>query len=370
LLTDGSVLVVGGFGAGSVHGGFGGGGDAQPTLTAAERYDPRDGRWYQVADTLDPHASHTATLLPDGTVLVAGGLRFEDFPGGAGDVASNFMEIYDPANNAWTQVLNTERDEPRYAAAAAWVPVDEGGVALIHGGSDAQGSADYGQQNPTYNALTFELRAGGYVTVDFLPGFLRGWHTSTPLADSTVLIVGGANIEWNSAQQQASTLHAKSDGRLNLTSVPTPVADTTATVSPRRLLHTATAMADGTVLVAGGGHLDVDLVDTPMTFYGHSLADAWIYTPGAQTPQGSWTAAGSMLDKRSGHTATLLPDGTVLVTGGVDADLETKTTTTLDSAELFYANLPDLSGCNPLFARHPAIIAGVLGGWRLLRRAH
>lgn len=55
------------------------------------------------------------------------------------------------------------------------------------------------------------------------------------------------------------------------------------------------------------------------------------------------------------HTATLLPDGTVLVTGGMQASTATGTATVLDTAEVFYPNLPDLSGCNPLLTNKPAV---------------
>ena len=71
-----------------------------------------------------------------------------------------------------------------------------------------------------------------------------------------------------------------------------------------RLRHTATLLATGNVLVAGG--LDAS---------GYPPASAQVYDPAA----GTWTATGSLSGGRAYHTATLLLNGKVLVTGGLGA---------------------------------------------------
>src|SRR5204862_2627956 len=65
---------------------------------------------------------------------------------------------------------------------------------------------------------------------------------------------------------------------------------------------TATLLPDGRVLVAGGSDI-----------YRNSLTSAELYDPASRT----WTATGSMAQGRQGHTATLLTNGKVLVAGGV-----------------------------------------------------
>jgi Galactose oxidase, central domain len=92
-----------------------------------------------------------------------------------------------------------------------------------------------------------------------------------------------------------------------------------APVLQTRAFHTATLLPDGTVLIAGG------IVD----FAGDSTDTAEIFDPVA----GTFTATGAMTASRAGHTATLLGDGTVLITGGISG--VTGTWTALDTAEIY-----------------------------------
>jgi hypothetical protein len=86
LLPDGDVLVAGG-----------GGGDR---LASAELYDPLTGTWTATGEMTEPYYGHTATLLPNGTVLVAGG----DAPRGPGAVGWPHAAIYDPVTGTWAAV--------------------------------------------------------------------------------------------------------------------------------------------------------------------------------------------------------------------------------------------------------------------------
>ena len=78
LLRDGRVLVVGGLGSGS---------QIMEVRHSAELYDPAAGSWSATGSMEDPFADHTATLLRDGRVLVAGG---------------GSAELYDPASGTWS----------------------------------------------------------------------------------------------------------------------------------------------------------------------------------------------------------------------------------------------------------------------------
>ena len=86
-----------------------------------------------------------------------------------------------------------------------------------------------------------------------------------------------------------------------------------------RAFHTATLLNDGTVLITGG------ITD----FAGNTTTAAEIFDPNA----GTFTPTASMNVSRAGHTATLLGDGTVLITGGVTG--VSGTWTSLNSAEIY-----------------------------------
>ena len=83
LLPNGKVLVVGGTGPGNV------------SLGSAELYDPASGTWTATGSLAMARRFHTATLLPDGKVLVAGGF-------GVGYTSLASAELYDPASGTWT----------------------------------------------------------------------------------------------------------------------------------------------------------------------------------------------------------------------------------------------------------------------------
>ena len=120
-------------------------------------------------------------------------------------------------------------------------------------------------------------------------------HTLTLLASGKVLLAGGQHIDYAIGKGQI----------VAATQLFTPSAKSWAAGPPMgtaRSSHTATRLADGRVLVAGG-----------TVGAGKALtATTEIYNPQKNT----WMPGGPMTTSRSGHVATLLADGRVLVTGG------------------------------------------------------
>jgi Kelch motif/Galactose oxidase, central domain len=265
MLANGKVLVAGGD-------------DSSGCPTAsAEIYDPIAGTWTATGGMTVARTSHTATLLSNGTVLVAGGSG-STAARGSGDQAS--AEIYDPVAGTW--IPTGRMTSPRIYHTATLLA--EGAVLVAGGMADSvgiQASAEI------YDPVAGKWTAAGRMIV------ARDYHTATLLPDGTVLLVGGEG-----GYHVPGTTSAE---------IYDPAAGTctaTGSMATARYLHTATLLPNGTVLVAGGFN---QIGGTAAYFAG-----AEIYDPAART----WMVTGSMTTPRYCHIATLLPDGTVLVAGG------------------------------------------------------
>ena len=265
LLPDGTVLVTGGYG-----------GD-----TSAERYDPVTGTWAAAGHMSTDRTRHTATLLRDGRVLVAGGFR-RPRPGEQpvqGFLSS--VDLYDPTAGTWRAAA--PMPAPRDCHTATLLA---DGTVLVAGGNPPTYLAE------RYDPVTVSWMDAGRLAVR------RCDHTATLLPDGRVLVAGGAFGD------EAATAEIY-DPATN-TWVPT------GRMSAGRRRHTATLLPNGTVLVAGGAHF-VEITHHATTAEVHATAE--VYDP----MTGQWTPTGSMSTARHEHTATLLPDGGVLVTGGGEA---------------------------------------------------
>jgi N-acetylneuraminic acid mutarotase len=116
LLQDGKVLIVGGTnsGSGQTAGGY---------LSSAETYDAGSNTWTPAGEMASPRGGHTATLLPDGHVLVVGGNN------GSSTLAS--VEDYDPGTGLWTE--DSPMSVARWLHTTTLLP---GGQAIVLGGAD------------------------------------------------------------------------------------------------------------------------------------------------------------------------------------------------------------------------------------------
>jgi N-acetylneuraminic acid mutarotase len=276
LLPDGTVLVVGGLPITTLAGSI---------LASAELYDPQSRTWTTTGEMDMSRFRHTATLLSDGKVLVAGGYGEKDPSGPGASLAS--AELYDPAAETWA--TTGDMNEPYYEHTATLLLDGKVLVAGIH--IDA------------FSAELYNPATGTWTTTVAMIG-PRYSHTATLLRDGRVLFVGGFG------GGSLAELYDPSTG----------TRTTTVGMIGRRYSHTATLLSNGTVLIAGGS--TPDLI---------SVASVEVYDP----DKGTWTVTRNLVTARSGHTATLLGDDTVLMAGGQTFPADFDGYAATDAVELY-----------------------------------
>ncbi|HKY04779.1 MAG TPA: kelch repeat-containing protein [Blastocatellia bacterium] len=211
-------------------------------------------------------AAHTATLLPDGNVLIAGGML-------RSGVFTNGAELYNSA--AGTFKATGSMITARAGHTATLLPT---GKVLIAGGSNDEWLSSC----ELYDPATGKFSSLGNLSAQ------RGGSTATLLPDGKVLFAGGfdGNLLSSAELFDSATAAFRPTGKMSMP----------------RSAHTATLLPDGRVLIAGGGA------------GGRVLASAEVYDP----TTGTFTLTGSMQVPRHKHGAVLLSNGNALILGGSD----------------------------------------------------
>jgi hypothetical protein len=254
------------------------GGYNNATLASAELYDPAKKLWTTIKNMFAPRRDHTAILLATGQVQLIGGGEVHDL---------DSVESYTPSTGDWTLfpgVLTTPRSYHTSTLLnnPANIAVNGGKeLVLVVGGGIGSTSDLYDPSN---------LAASAVAVADTSPRYSQ---TATLLNDGKVLVAGG--FDYATSTTLATAVLYDASGR---------VMSPTGSLATARYSHTATLLNDGSgrVLVAGG--------TDPK---GQALATAELFDPST----GQWSPTnGSLAFARSGHIATLMPDGKVLVMGG------------------------------------------------------
>ena len=235
LLPNGDVLIAGGsssFGSDNNN---------------AEIYHAADGTFSAPITMTSTHTGGTATLLPNGKVLIAGGLTLVPNGGGFVETAITTAELFDPSNNTFTAT------------------------------------------GPMHTA--------------------RSSHIAVLLPNGLVLVAGGTNA--SNTSEGSAELYDPTAGTFTTTGSMTPRANAAAAV-----------LANGKVLVIGGGAPQLNV--------------AQLYDPAA----GTFSTILPMLSARADFPAVLLNDGTVLATGGFNA---ANAPNVITNAEIYYPDLGALS---------------------------
>jgi len=249
-----------------------------------------------LGDLAEGRAAHSATLLVNGHVLIAGGRS------AGGPIAT--AEMFDPSaltSSSSASRLGAARAD--HAASALAVP-----QVLVTGGTDASGTRTDAE---LYRGNAFQPLAA-------VPQISRSGHTATVLRDGRVLILGGNDASGNTLSPSeafdpnddslAGAIYDPVNGSFRILPHALRVA---------RANHTATTLPNGQVLVAGGRNAD------------GLLSSAELFDP--ESGQ-STLFASSLVAARSAHTATLRADGSVIFAGGRTAAGLTDTIEIFNSA--------------------------------------
>ena len=342
LLLNGKILVAGG-------GGFpcSGGGCYSTVNSTAELYDPSTATW-SYTGSLRRRTGHSATLLGNGQVLVAGGVNYGYDIGKFSYVTT--AELYNPETGRWRL---TGGLKALYAGHAATL-LQNGKVLLVGTSLNTSISAQVASDSrfPSAELYDPDTETWNSSAAPTIAGPL------TLLPDGTVLVVSGGAAEL----YHPDTETWSSAGNLNVI----------------RSVRTATLLNNGTVLITGEGESSsagyAEIYDpamgiwsttsNPFTVRGgtatlmsdgkvllaggydslHPVSGEELYDP----TTGTWSLTSHLNDARAGHTASLLPDGKVLVAGGVDGDFDIGTIFH-DTAELYGpVGIPKISAATVL----------------------
>jgi hypothetical protein len=302
LLPNGKVLIAGGW-------------DGSQFLASAELYDPSTRTFAPTGNMIVPRSGPSATLLADGRVLIAGGTQ--------DDRGTSVLtaEIYDPSTGAFTAAGDlTSIGGEVYANETTLLPDGRVFVAAAN------------------NAEIYDPHSGTYTPTGPYADLSGKYGTTVTLLTNGKVLVTGCNGQCS----------------VGVTELFDPQSGTFSVTGPMMLKYfpdygyTATLLTDGRVLFLGSGDFsfaDAEVYDpaagtfafTGSAFENHQVApaslliDGTVLIAGGQVPGGDGSAdaelyvpatgtfeiVGPMTADRHSHTATPLPDDTVLITGGI-----------------------------------------------------
>ncbi len=365
-LADGTVLLAGGWGG------------TKGMTGRCEIYDPISGNWSLTGSLKTPRAAHRTVLLPNNKVLVIGGHNAYQagVDGSCYSIAS--CELYDPLSHQWSDAPSLPTPVSYFAACllpSGEVFIGGGGkrnvnqmpeiyykstfifdyrtprsinsISHINSTSSVQtalsdggvlftgGLSSCGSQVSTNTCSIYHLGSNTILSSNPLLDSLSE-HTCTLLPSGDILTVGGQN---NLQISRHSELYNQSKNNWTFTG----------DLSEERCQHTATLLFDGRVFVFGG-----------IRQYSPSLElarDCEIF----DQKTNSWHSGTSISIPRFAHTATLLPNGSILIAGGLDSNSHF-----LSSCEIYNPTCNEFKDCSELHFPHAFHTATLLADGTVL----
>ncbi|MGL5003103.1 MAG: Kelch repeat-containing protein, partial [Casimicrobium sp.] len=288
LLDNGRVLIVGGR---SVAG-------SEAALATAVLYDPTTNTWSNAGNLAAARSQHTATRLRNGKILVVGGKN------NATVLAS--AELYDPATNAWTSAGSLTTARRFHTATAASVGIND--EVFVIGGRDS------GVDGVSFGLSSIErysASSNSWFTFTAQLDDPRYGHTATALPNGDIAIACGFSAQLSGLS--TVPISRNSVERFVFTSL--SVASL-GSLRDNRARHSATLLPSGKILFAGG------IRDGASPTYLATL-EVFDIVAGGSPP------SINMPEAHANHTATLMPTGAVLAVGGRASATSATATTVL-----------------------------------------
>ncbi|CAF3491690.1 unnamed protein product [Adineta steineri] len=246
-----------------------------------EIYNPATRTWSRGASMNNARSTYTATLLPDGRLFVAGGWYY--------NTASKTAEIYNPVSDSWTAISNMTFG--RYGHAAVYLPAPMNKILVMGGYGDSTAPL------PLQSCELYDLVSNKWITTTSMIN-VRVYFTATYLPSMNVVVaIGGGYFGSVVEMFTVSTLQWTQSSN---------------TIAPYALSPKGTLLPNGQFLLAGDGY---------------SNGGTYLFNPATKL----FTFAANTIQLRNEASVTLLPSGSVLLTGGFN----TTTGQPIRSAEVY-----------------------------------
>lgn len=276
-LDSGRVVIIGGFHevAGSLS-------DALIFEPLANAFRPTLGTMYSRRELF------TATKLPNGEVLVAGGFRT-----GIGLGTLREAEIFEPVFETFRRTGSMQTPYGRFGHDAVYLPTVN--KVLIVGGKERRSNTDWRSLN---SAELFDPATGKFTLTKSM-AYRRDRPTVAWVPSAgKALVIGGMSEAPGTTRSDVLRTEWFNPATNSFAAGPS--------LAVGRMAHTLTVLSDGSLMVAGGWNISLNrTTETAERFFPST---------------GAFVTAGSMADGRHDHGAALLADGTVLVAGGKEVD--------------------------------------------------
>ena len=253
-------------------------------------FDPETGEWMHLSDIPSNRIFTDIIALSSGDILVVGGLDLKAISSASATLdVVDIVESYNTDTGEW-QTLGPMNEA---AMEVSLVPLNDGRVMAVGG------AGEFDTQLETARAEIFDPATGSWTLTGDM-NTPRASVKTVALADGRVLATGGFGSHIQAFNDSlTSEIYDPETGEWAVTGP----------MSVQRFRHTLTLLPDGRVLAVGGEEQVGDYM---------LYSSTEIFDPQTNT----WSPGPELSQPRSGHSATLMPDGSVLLAGGISQDKE------------------------------------------------